>query len=171
MFRQLHTRVPRGNSRESQAWHGDYSKVRPSNPNNMNQSPHPGLAGLPARILKIQHLSRSTKFYLVHSCTPRRLQHIRGKEKDIRIFRRHSEFVPFLRATSLKCDPENTEKIQKLGENKCGQLTGRWAKRNADLLEIAPVRSQTREETESAGRAGQGKATGKWKVRAKEEEG
>ena len=29
----------------------------------------------------------------------------------------------------------------------------------------------TREETESAGRAGQGKAKGKWKVRAKEEEG
>ena len=52
-FRQLHARVPRGDPRESQAWHGDYSKVRPRSSNNMDESPHPDLAGLPARILKV----------------------------------------------------------------------------------------------------------------------
>ena len=58
MFRQLHTRVPRGDSSESQGWHGDNSKgdnskVRSGDPNYMNQSPHPSLAGLPARIFKV----------------------------------------------------------------------------------------------------------------------
>ena len=53
VLRQFHVRIPRGNSRESQAWHGDYSKVRPCYSNNMNQSPHPRLAGFPARILKV----------------------------------------------------------------------------------------------------------------------
>ena len=85
---------PEGDSRESQGWHGDNSKVRPGHPNYMNQSPHPSLAGLPARIFKVS-LQLERNLTILSDCPTFDLTHSRWKKFNSHVPENNSGILKF----------------------------------------------------------------------------